>query len=371
MRDGSEPDWPALDEGAQPAQVFGTDRFPASEAELAVDLIAPVMVYPLFESTLWARSGGTIEEHRLRLGELWASYAQVSAANPQAWLPGARSAEQIAIPGKGNRLVSLPYTKLLNSNIQTDQAAALLLCSAGTAQALGIPREQWVFPHASAHAHEHWFVSERQDLGASPAIGHAGRAALAHAGRSIDEVDRFDIYSCFPSAVQIACAELGIDTFADERPLTVTGGLTFAGGPGNNYVTHSIAAMAEKLRASGGETTGLVTSVGWYMTKHAVGVFGASPPERGFAALDVQAEVDAGPRREVAAGHEGAAMGEASTVIFDVAGTPTTGSVTALLPDRRRTLAKTHDPAALDALTQAPVEGRALDFDGAGGFAFA
>ena len=83
------------------------------------------------------------------------------ARTRSAWLPGARSAEQIATPGKGNRLVSLPYTKLLNSNIQTDQAAALLLCSAGTAQALGIPREQWVFPHASAHAHEHWFVSER------------------------------------------------------------------------------------------------------------------------------------------------------------------------------------------------------------------
>ena len=60
-----------------------------------------------------------------------------------------------------------------------------------------------------------------------------------------------------------------------------------------------------------------------------------------------------------------------TSTIASPIGTPTTGSVTALLPDGRRTLAKTHDPAALDALTQAPVEGRALDFDGAGGFAFA
>ena len=152
--------------------------------------------------------------------------------------------------------MSLPYTKLLNSNIQTDQAAALILCSVETARALGVPRDRWVFPHAAAHAYDHWHVSERADLRSSPAIRHAGAAALAHAGTAIDEIDRFDIYSCFPSAVQISCAELGLDAFGDERPLTVTGGLTFAGGPGNNYVTHSIAAMAERLRAGGGRRPG-------------------------------------------------------------------------------------------------------------------
>ncbi len=371
MKDGQEPDWPALDDGCSPTRTLGSDRFPASDTELAADLIAPVVVYPLFESALWARAGGSPEEHRARLGELWAGYAQVASSNPHAWLRAARSAAQIAAPGKSNRLVTLPYTKLLNSNIQTDQAAALLLCSVEVARGLGIPRDRWVFPHSAGHAHDHWHVSERDDLRSSPAARFAGRGALEHAGVSIGEIDRFDIYSCFPSAVQITCAELGIDAFDDERPLTVTGGLTFAGGPGNNYVTHSIAAMVERLRAAGGETTGLVTAVGWYLTKHAVGVYGAAPPQRPFAAIGAQEAVDSQPRRSVAVGYAGAAPGEAATVIYDVFGAATRGTVSALLDDGRRVLGKSEDAQTLAALTERPAEGMALMFDGAGGFSLA
>ncbi len=363
MRDGREPDWPALDDGAAPQRTLGDDRFPASDEELAADLIAPALMYPLFENALWARAGGTVEEHRARLAELWAGFSSVAARNEHAWLRVARSAAQIATPGDGNRLVSLPYTKLLNSHIQTDQAAALILCSAQTARALGIERDRWVFPHAAGHAYDRWFVSERQDLRSSPAIRCAGRTALEHAGLSIDEVDRFDVYSCFPSAVQIACAELGIDAWEDERPLTVTGGLTFAGGPGNNYVTHSIAAMVERLRESG-DATGLVTAVGWYMTKHAVGVYGSAPPERGFAALSAQQEVEATPAREVAAGYVGPATGEAATMLYDVFGSATIGAITALLEDGRRVLGKTTDADTLAALAERPAEGRAVTFEG-------
>ena len=42
-----------------------------------------------------------------------------------------------------------------------------------------------------------------------------------------------------------------------DRPLTVTGGLSFAGGPWNNYVMHSIATMAGVLRDDAG-ASGLV-----------------------------------------------------------------------------------------------------------------
>lgn len=368
MKDGAQPDWPALDEGAAPTRTLGIDRFPASEVELAADLIAPVLMYPLFENALWARAGGTVEQHRARLADLWAGYSSVAARNEHAWSRTARSAEQIATPQQGNRLVSLPYTKLLNSHIQTDQAAALILCSVETAQALGIARDRWVFPHAAGHAYDHWFVSERENLHSSPAIRFAGRAALDQAGLTIDAVDRFDIYSCFPSAVQIACAELGLDAWEDERPLTVTGGLTFAGGPGNNYVTHSIAAMAERLRESDG-ATGLVTAVGWYMTKHAVGVYGSAPPQRGFASLNVQAEVDATPTRSVApAGFSGSAAGESATMLYDVFGTATIGAATALLDDGRRVIGKTNDAATLAALAESPAQGRAMSFDGSGTF---
>ena len=40
---------------------------------------------------------------------------------------------------------------------------------------------------------------------------------------------------------------------AEERDLTVTGGMTFAGGPWNNYVTHGVATMVGVLREDPGD----------------------------------------------------------------------------------------------------------------------
>src|SRR5207244_6690330 len=110
--------------------------------------------------------------------------------------------------------------------------------------------------------HDHWWVSERADLHSSPAIRAAGRAVFGLAGVGIDDVAHVDLYSCFPSAVQIGAAELGLGLAETDRPLTVTGGLSFAGGPGNNYSTHAIAPMADVLRADPGPH-GLVTGLGW------------------------------------------------------------------------------------------------------------
>jgi len=368
MKAGAEPDWPALDEGAAPTRVLGSERFPASDAEVAANLIAPVAMYPLFESALWAERGGTIDAHRARLGELWARFAQVAVANPHAWWRGAiPSAKEIATPGPHNRLVTQPYPKLLNSNIQTDQAAALIVCSDELARELGVDRDRWVHVHAAGHACDHWTVSEREDLHSSPAIRFAGRGALAGAGVTIDEVAHLDIYSCFPSAVQIACRELGVDPWTDARAPTVTGGLTFAGGPGNNYVTHALAAMAVRLREDPG-ALGLTTAVGWYLTKHATCVLGGGQPRRGFTAANVQAQVDATPRREAAAGIAGAATGEAASIVYGRDGAPAVASVTALLDDGRRTVASSGDAGVLAAIVDAPLAGRQLHLDGAGGF---
>ena len=369
MKDQREPDWPALDPDAAPTRVLGSDRPPATDAEVAASLIAPIVMYPLFESVLWARRGDTLAAHRARLGELWARYAAVAERNPHAWWEGvAPSAERIATPAPDNRLVTQPYTKLLNSNIQTDQAAALIVCSAELARELGIDRGRWVHVHAAGHAYDHWFVSEREDLAASPAIRHAAQGALGAAGVTIDDIAHLDVYSCFPSAVQVACRELGIDPWTDAREPTVTGGLTFAGGPGNNYVTHAIAAMVQRLRDDPG-TLGLTTAVGWYLTKHAVGLFGTDPPAAPFTAVNAQAAVDGTPRRATATGVAGAATGEACSIVYDRDGAPTVAAITALLDDGRRAVASSGDPALLAALDDEPLAGRALRLDGSGAFA--
>ena len=368
MKEQREPDWPELDPDAAPTRLLGSERFPATDAEVAANLIAPIVMYPLFESALWAQRGGSIAEHRARLGELWARYAAVAARNPHAWWEGpAPTAERIATPAPDNRLVTQPYTKLLNSNIQTDQAAALIVCSESLARELGIDRDRWVHPLAAGHAHDHWFVSERADLSASPAIRLAAQGALGAAGATIDDVAHLDIYSCFPSAVQVSCRELGIDPWTDARDPTVTGGLTFAGGPGNNYVTHSIAAMVERLREDRG-ALGLTTAVGWYLTKHAVGLFGTAAPAAPFAAVNVQAQVDATPRRAGAAGIAGAATGETCSILYGRDGSPTVGTITALLDDGRRAIASTGDAALLEAIAHEPLAGRPLQLDGSGAF---
>ena len=141
-------------------------------------------------------------------------------------------------------MVSFPYPKLMNANDRVDQGAAFILCSLSAARHAGVPEDRWVFPVAGTDAHDHWFLSNRQDLRSSPAISIAGARALTLAGAGIDDVAHVDLYSCFPCAVQIAAGELGLPLDDPGRSLTVTGGLGFAGGPGNNYVTHSIASMA-------------------------------------------------------------------------------------------------------------------------------
>jgi acetyl-CoA C-acetyltransferase len=236
----------------------------------------------------------------------------------------------------------------LNSNIQVDQGAALLLCSVATAEALGIDRDRWVFLHAGARATDEWILSERRELHRSPAIRACGEAALAHAGVEAEELGPIDLYSCFPSAVQLAAGELGLPLDDPARPLTCTGGLTFFGGPGNNYATHGIAAVARGLRDAPAGERGLATALGWYATKHALGVNGNEPPERPFAALEPEV-ADPGAREVAEPGNYEAGV-ETYTLIYDREGAPSYGIVFALCDDGRRALGKTDDPAVMAAM---------------------
>jgi acetyl-CoA C-acetyltransferase len=228
----------------------------------------------------------------------------------------------------------------------------------------GVPEDRWVFPLSGADAHDHWFLSHRADLRSSPAIGRAGKSALALAGAGIDDVAHIDLYSCFPCAVQIAAHELGLP-LEDPRRLTVTGGLGFAGGPGNNYVSHSIATMAQRLRADPG-ALGLVTGLGWYVTKHAVGVWSTAPPPSGFRRGDPQPEVDALPQRTPAAGYEGEADIETYTVVHDRDGQPEFAVLALLTPDGHRAWARTADDDDMDGLVREEGCGRRVRLAGDG-----
>src|ERR1700712_2564270 len=303
-RAGGTLDWTKQDESvAVPA---GADEqfAMAGPVEIQIHLDRPAFVYPLFEHALRISAGETPDAHRRRIGELWARFSAVAQGNPHAWNREPVSAEEIWQPSPDNRMISWPYTKLMNSNNMVDQGAALILTSAEKATYLQIPSDRWVFPHAGTAAHDTSLIGERAEVDRSPAIRIAGRRALELAGKGIDDVDLIDVYSCFPSAVQVAARELGLSTEDRDRPLTVTGGLTFAGGPWNNYVSHSIATMAEQLAAAPG-TVGLITANGGYLTKHSFGIYGAEPPKSEFRWEETQSAVDSEPTRTAAMQWEG------------------------------------------------------------------
>jgi acetyl-CoA C-acetyltransferase len=274
-----------------------------------------------------------------------APFTEVAAANPYAWFPEVRSADEIATPSPDNRIVCEPYTKRMTAFLGSDQSAALIVCSLAEARRAGVA-DRAVFVWAGAEAVDVRFVASRPDPGRSPAIRAAGSAlfdaATVAAGRTlgVDDLARTDLYSCFPSAVQMAAEALGI-ALDDARGLTVTGGLPYFGGPGNNYTTHGIATLCDLLREGGGGTRlGLATGLGWFVTKHALGLYGTTPPPSGFHRGDTsaaQAAIDASAV-EVAEGLDApeAATVVAATVWRDNNGTAAGAPVVARLADGRQ-----------------------------------
>jgi acetyl-CoA C-acetyltransferase len=339
-------EWTAQPEDTPPPVLIGRDDAGTNDVEMASSMVMPTQVYPIFENALRAAADESVDEHQEKVARLWARFSEVGAANPHAWTPVARSADEIRTVTPDNRMIGFPYPKYMNSNLSTDQAAAVVVCSVEAARGLGVPEDRWVFPWAGADAHDHWWVSERADLHSSPAIAACGRTVFELAGRGVDDVAHVDLYSCFPSAVQISAAELGLSL---DRPLTVTGGLCFAGGPGNNYVTHSIASMVDTLRADPG-SLGLVTALGWYVTKHSMGLYSTEPPPGPYRSASPQAEVDALPRRDYTADYDGPVTVESFTVMHERDNSPSLGIVACLLPDGRRAWANVRDAAALTSL---------------------
>ncbi len=363
-RSGERPHWTQQDEGAKPTWGDFDKLDMGHPAELTRGIALPTQAYPMFENALRHEAGRTEEEHRRFLGELWAGFSAVAATNPYAVDRVAHTAEEIATITAENRLIGSPYTKHMVSNPDLDAAAGLILCSAGRAESEGIPRDRWVFPWSGSDGVDP-YLSLRPSFTGSAAIRVAGGAALDLAGIDIDDVAHLDVYSCFPSAVEIACGELGIGL---DRQLTVYGGLCFAGGPWNNPVSHALATMVGVLRGDPG-SLGLVTANGGQIQKHAFGVYSTDPPRSGaFRHTHPQFAIDAAePSREVVEEPEGQGEIEAWTVMHERDGSMARGHAAVLLPDGRRAWGVTNDADAMasmvvDDLVGAPVS---LAADGA------
>ncbi|MGD0311684.1 MAG: acetyl-CoA acetyltransferase [Acidimicrobiales bacterium] len=335
-----------------PDPVVGDDLPGLGPAESAIGLALPVHVYPLFESVVASRAGHDAAAHRQSMGRLLAPLSATAATNPFAWFPTSHDPDTIATPSTDNRIVCEPYTKLMTAFLGSDQGAALVVCSLDAARRAGVA-DRAVFVWSGAEAVDVRFPASRPDPGRSPAIAAAGdalfhAASTASSGGSaggsgsagavgIDDIELLDLYSCFPSAIELAAEALGI-TADDGRGLSVTGGLPYFGGPGNNYTTHAIATMTDLLRGAP-TRLGMTTGVGWFITKHALGIYGSTPPPGGFRRGDT---VGAQGRIDASAVETALGVDEptevtivAATVVRDHQGQATGAPLIARLPDGR------------------------------------
>jgi acetyl-CoA C-acetyltransferase len=351
-------DW-AEDEDLPPPERIGDPRSGVTDYERRHGLDRPINIYPLFENALRARDGRSIPEHQKRMGKLFSRFTEVAAQNPEAWFPVKRSAEELVEVSEKNRMIGFPYPKLLNAIMEVDQSAGVLVASEAKARELGVPEDKRVYLHGCADAADLWFPLDRQDFHSSPAMRRTGQKALEMAGVGLDEIDYFDLYSCFPVAVEIGAEELGL-SLDDPRGFTVTGGLPYAGGPGNNYAMHSIAVMMQKLREKPG-AWGLVTGNGWYLTKQSTGIYSTTRPSKPFEREDpklLQDEIDALPHPAVIEQPQGPATIETYTVVHKREG-PYMGIVVGRDSEGRRFVAVTpSDPDVLAAMEASEQVGR-------------
>ncbi len=339
-----------------PATRFGKELKMSSEHEQSLGLMRPTIVYPMFESALRAQAGSTVDEHNAKIANLWKGFNEVAVANPNAWSQTPMTAEEIGAASESNRYVCWPYTKVMNANMYVDQSAAVIMCSVAKAEDMGIDPSRWVFPHSAADGHASVLFSERENYYENTALRVTGKQALNAAGVDIDQVEHFDLYSCFPSMPQISTRELGIDI---DRQLTQTGGLGFFGGPMNNYVMHAIASMVDTLRANPGDL-GLVHGNGGFATKQAVGIYGAEPPAQPFSWVDVQPEID---RVEITRPVNENPAGEATVESYVLpwsGDAPGEAVLTAINPDGSRSLARTEEPDVLAAMLTEEFVGRSV-----------
>jgi len=341
-------------------EMEGDLRDPLTALELKYGLIQPIHIYPLFENALRAHDGLSIEEQRRELGEFCSGFSAIAEKNPYAWFEKRKTHEEIAGASPDNRMISFPYTKYMCSIMEVDQAAALFVTDAVTAALLGVPEEKWVYLLGSGDASDIWNVSQRVNFYSSPSVKVAAEKALEHAGESLENISFLDFYSCFPVAPRITRHMLGIFK-NDPRPLTVTGGMPYFGGPGNNYSMHAICRMVELLRKEP-EKKGLVQALSWFISKHSVGIYSGTPGRSTWHPLSPQSyqeELDRIKGPPLVDEASGRATVETYTLFHDRQGLPVDATVIGRLEGGARFLAKpVKDPSLLTAMMEQEFIGR-------------
>jgi acetyl-CoA C-acetyltransferase len=338
-----------------------------SALEIRAGLTSAVRQYALIENALRAADGQGLDAHRRAVAELWSRMSLVAAGNPDAWSREVVPADAIREPSARNRMIAFPYTVLHNSQWNVDQAAGLVLCSLATARALGIPRERWVFPLGISESNHMRPLSERRALHRCPGYAIAAERSFARAGLDARDDAHVELYSCFPIAVRVQARELGLD---EARPLSVTGGMTFAGGPLNNFVLQALVRMAQVLRADPG-SRGLLTAVSGILTKQGVSLWSTEPAAGSFGFDDVSEPTARAIEAVPVVGPLDADATVATYTVFFEGEAPERSVLLCDLDDGRRALVATPDPALAALATREELCGRRVRLAATGDVALA
>jgi acetyl-CoA C-acetyltransferase len=346
------------DESVEPDELRLPSREIITKLEIEGGFASAQAPFAIIDSAVRGAGGRTLDQHRDDIAGLWAGFNRVAQDFPHAAFPTPRTAEWIREPSADNRPMAFPYNKWHCSQMNVDQAGAILICSIDAAARLGVSRERIAFPLVALESSYSVPVSQRADIHRWVGMEVLGRAAEEHLGYPLRDVDHAEVYSCFPAAVRVQQRALGLPL---EGVPTITGGETFAGGPWNNFVLQTTAAMVDRVRAEPG-TTGLVTTVSGLLNKPGLAVYSTSPGE---LLLDDLAEANEreAATKEVVGGYEGPATVVTYTVHYD--GTdPVRCTAVHDTPDGGRCVASSDDATVAANATREELIGTTVDVKG-------
>lgn len=300
-------------------------------------LVNPVDVYPLYENATRAAWSQSASQAQHESAAIWSQMSQVAAQNPFAWSGKPRTAEEIGTPSAGNRLIAYPYPKFQVAQIGVNQGAAILITHLEAARRSGIPEARIIYIGSGVGAEEPQDFLERDGYDRSSAMSAVLQDTLRSNDLTARDIDFFELYSCFPCVPKLARRALGL---SPDTPVSVTGGLSFFGGPGNNYMTHAIAAMVRALRShrSARPARGLLYGNGEFVTKHHAAVLATTAAPRSPA--NTRVAPDHGPVPALLERYEGPCTIETYTVSYTAKGEPDRGTVIARTPQGERFLAR-------------------------------
>ena len=229
--------------------------------------------YAILESAFRYNKNISIRNQLDYVAGMYAYFSEVASKNKDAWADNPLDANEIKNISEKNSFQAFPYNKYHCTSWNVNQSAAIIVCSEKIADDLDIPQEKRVYPLASSENNHMIGTLQRPKLFEQHGMQLAAKYILEICQKLKIKPNFYDLYSCFPVAVQMFAESLNLN---DYKKFTITGGMSFAGGPLNSYVLHSLAKMVSKIRETK-DSTGIVTGVSGMMTKQSYAILSNNP----------------------------------------------------------------------------------------------